>query len=73
MAHNGLINTISISSDNKQFLTAGTDGLIKLWSMETFDLLNEYYHGCDNIIHLSFNRELNQDIHHELEKRLKSY
>lgn len=38
-AHDGMINSVSVSADGRSFATAGADGTIKLFDVITFDLL----------------------------------
>ena len=38
-AHNGEIKSVTVSADGRSFATAGTDGTVKIFDVETFDLL----------------------------------
>jgi len=48
VGHNGIVNTLAISTDNQYFVTGGKDGVAKLWDKNGNEILS--YIGHENSI-----------------------
>ncbi|AEQ60530.1 WD-repeat family protein [Acanthamoeba polyphaga mimivirus] len=71
-SHNSCVTSIAISSNNKMILTAGLDGLLKLWNSKTLNLIDSYYHGCEYVDFISFTSEFGLDFDNFLRKSISN-
>lgn len=71
-SHSLSVTSVAISSNNKMILSAGLDGLLKLWNSETLNLIDYYYHGCKYVDFVSFTSEFGLDFDNFLRKSISN-
>lgn len=48
-SHKGMVRSVKLSNDHRQLLSAGQDTNLKLWDVETQELIQKFKSSCNHV------------------------